>query len=133
MIAEPRPIVVDGRARGLRRRLGPTAWVVLEEVLSGSHGFADACHSTATVRTLAAELGMSKDTVARAMVRLRDAGVVVASQTRTPAGAFGIGTYRIVVPDGIALDHRRVPESVPPTSRRAVPTTAAQLALGLDL
>jgi hypothetical protein len=67
------------------------------------------------------------------MARLRAAGVVVASQARTPAGAFGIGTYRIVVPDGIALDHRREPESVPPIPRRAAPTTAAQLALGLDL
>ena len=133
MVADRRAIVIDGRARELRRRLGPSAWVVLEELLSGARGFPDACQSTATVRSLAADLGMSKDTVARAMVRLRAAGVVAGSQTRTSAGAFSLGIYRIVVPDGIALDHRRESEPVSPASRRAAHATAAQLALGLDV
>jgi hypothetical protein len=76
---------------------------------------------------------MSKDTVARALARLRAAGVVAASQTRTPEGAFGHGIYQIVVPDGIALERGRGSGPVPPTPRRAAPTTFAQLALGLDI
>ena len=133
MAADRRSIVIDGRARELRRRLGPTAWVVLEELLSGAHGLPDVCQSTATFRSLAADLGMSKDTVARSMVRLRAAGVVAASQTRTSTGAFSLGFFRIVVPDGIALEHRRESEPVLPAPRRAAHTTAAELALGLDV
>lgn len=76
MPAERRTIVVSPSARELRRRLGPTAWVVLEELLSASHGDADDCQSTATVRSLAADLGLSKDTVARVLTRLSAAGIV---------------------------------------------------------
>ena len=122
VVAEPRSILVDGRACEFRRRLGPTAWVELEELLSGAHGFPDACQSTATVRSLAADLGMSKDAIALSMVRLRTAGVVAGSQTRTSTGAFSLGIYRIVVPDGIALDHRRESEPVSPAPRRVLPT-----------
>lgn len=66
MDADRRSIVISQHARELRRRLGPTAWVVLEELVSASQGAADNCYSTATVRSLAADLELSKDTVARA-------------------------------------------------------------------
>ena len=51
-----------------------------------SHGEAARCRSTATVRSLAADLGMSKDTVARALARLSAAGIVVAEQQTRPRG-----------------------------------------------
>lgn len=133
MLAERRSIVVDGRARELRRRVGPTAWVVLEEMLSGSNGSRDACRSTATVRSLAADLGMSKDTIVRAIARLRAARVVVASQTRTSVGTFSLGMYRIMVPDGIALGHGHESKPVSPARKRLAHSTAAQLVLGLDV
>ena len=93
MSADRRPIVVAGGVHRLRRRLGPTAWFVLEGLLSASHGEAARCRSTATVRSLAADLGMSKDTVARALARLSAAGIVVAEQQRAPAGTFATGSY----------------------------------------
>ena len=133
MTAEARSIVIDGRASEVRRRLGPTAWGVLEELLAGSTGPSSHCRSSTTVRSLAAAIGMSKDTVARAVKRLTAAGIVVAEQTRTPAGAFGRGTYRIVVPTGIRFDDQREPQPCSSSPRRATRTRAVQLALGLDI
>lgn len=131
MEADRRSVVVNPCARELRRRLGPTAWIVLEELVSTSQGEADDCYSSATVRSLAADLGLSKDTVARALVRLRTAGIIVARQDRTPAGTFATGLYRISVPGAIELVQ---PE--PPTSGATRPSAAraigSQLALALD-
>ncbi|MGH9058424.1 MAG: hypothetical protein ACRDZY_02750 [Acidimicrobiales bacterium] len=57
----------------LRARLGPAAWMVLEELLlradpSGRVGDG--------VRAMGAGLGLDKDTAARALRRLRDVGLV---------------------------------------------------------
>lgn len=131
MEADRRSIVVNPCARELRRRLGPTAWVVLEELVSASQGDADDCYSTATVRSLAADLGLSKDTVARALVRLRSAGIVVAGQDRTPAGRFAAGRYRISVPGAIALVQPEPPTTAAIRPRAARPL-GSQLALILD-
>ena len=131
MTADRRSIVVSPHARKLRRRLGPTAWVVLEELLSASQGDADDCHSSASVRSLADDLGVSKDTVARALTRLGAAGIVVAEQDRAPAGTFATGRYRISVPDGIALA-KPEPSAPVATRPRAARPTGSQLALSLD-
>ena len=131
MPAEHRMIIVSPHARELRRRLGPTAWAVLEEVLSVSRGDADECHSTATVRSLAADLGLSKDTVARALARMSAAGIVVGEQDRAPAGTFAAGRYRIFIPDGIALAQPAAP-TVASHRPRAARVTSSQLALSLD-
>jgi DNA-binding IclR family transcriptional regulator len=45
------------------------------------------------VRSLASELGLDKDTIARALVRLREARLVVAE-----GGRFEHGAYRLTVP-----------------------------------
>ena len=104
MASERRSVVVGPRAAVLRRRLGPTAWVVLEQLLAVSTGEADCCRVCVSVRTLAAELAMSKDTVARALARLRLAGIVSADQPRSATGRFAAGSYVIEVPDAIAFD-----------------------------
>lgn len=104
MPAEPRSFVVRGHgATILRRQLGATAWAVLEELVTRSHGPSVACAAAATVRSLSGDLGVSKDTVARALGRLRDAGIVTAEQSRASTGMFTSGSYRIVVPSCIAF------------------------------
>ena len=99
-----RSVVVGAAASELRRALGPTSWMVMEELLMRSTGPADACIASVSVRGLAASLGLAKDTVGRAIRRLRDAGLVTVAQLRTVAGSFDTGTYLIAVPDCITLN-----------------------------
>jgi DNA-binding transcriptional ArsR family regulator len=104
-VESPLPSFVVGAASSdLRRALGPTSWMVLEELLLRSTGPADACLASVSVRALAASLGLAKDTVGRAIRRLRDAGLVTVVQQRTDAGIFDTGTYLIAVPDCIILN-----------------------------
>jgi len=77
MPLEPRRLVINlGAASSVRRALGPTAWFVLEAL--GAQAPADqsrvevACSS----RLLGEKLDLSKDTVARALRRLTDVGIV---------------------------------------------------------
>ena len=109
-------VVVGAAASGLRRALGPTSWIVLEEMLLHSTGPADACVSSASVRALATSLGLAKDTVCRGLRRLRDAGLVTAGQQRTDAGIFDTGNYLIAVPDCITLN-APTQSSRPPRAR----------------
>ena len=74
-------LVVRAECSGLRRTLGPTAWVVLEEL---------ALAPTTNVRDLARRLDLNKDTVAGALGRLIAAGIV----TRQPQRADGRGRFR---------------------------------------
>ena len=92
-------LVVTPAVATIRRRLGPVAWVVLEELLLGA-GPADGTAGTtrscdATVRDLAERLGLDKDTVARAVRRLADDGLIAREQARTVDGTFTRTTYRV--------------------------------------
>lgn len=91
MATEAREFVVAD-ARRLRRQLGLTAWVALEELVAHSHGPIECCLADASVRGLATELGLSKDTIARALRRLGNVGIAVAEQRRTAAGTFATRT-----------------------------------------
>ena len=99
-----RSVVVGPAASELRRALGSTSWMVLEELLLCSTGPADGCVASVSVRALATSLGLAKDTVGRAIRRLRYAGLVTVAQQRTVAGIFDTGTYLIAVPDCITVN-----------------------------
>lgn len=135
MGADARSFVVHGHtASALRRQLGPTGWVVLEELLAHTDGTDDGYEATASVRSLAAAVGLSKDTVARALVRLRGAGIVTAGQSRASTGTFTAGTYRITVPSCITFCEPTATTDVAPRQRRTSSRSpnAAQLSL-IDL
>jgi DNA-binding transcriptional ArsR family regulator len=131
-----RCVVIGGASIELRRRLGPTAWAVFEELLLASTGPSGDCHATVSVRTLAGELGLAKDTVARALARLRRAGLVIARQTRTDTGAFATGSYLLAVPSSIRFDDvtpstgHRTPR--PRTPLHSSESTSSQLALAIE-
>jgi DNA-binding transcriptional MocR family regulator len=131
-----RLIVLDARVGDVRRRVGPTAWAILEELLTRSIGAGPLCEATATTRSLAGGLGVSKDTVARALRRLRHAGVVVdVVQHRTTAGAYGAGRYVIAVPAGIILPDPATtapPTPSGPATRPDAQRVASQLTFVLD-
>ena len=99
-----RRLVLEADSVELRRALGPTAWVVFEELLLTSTATPSGRRASVSVRSLAAGLGLAKDTVARALSRLRRAGLVTPIQTRTSAGAFAAGTYLLTMPDSIAIE-----------------------------
>jgi DNA-binding transcriptional MocR family regulator len=126
--------VVSAAAGSLRRRLGPTGWTVLETMLAHSTGTPATCETAATTRTLAVELGLSKDTVARALGALRRDGLIEASQDRTAAGTFTSGRYRIVVPACITFLDVDQHHTAPPVDSkiRATRPNGLQLALGFD-
>jgi DNA-binding transcriptional MocR family regulator len=100
MPTEPvrRMIVLGPAAHELRRHVGATAWVVLEEMLQRSTGDGDQAVAQVSIRSLVASLGLAKDTIARAMRRLGELGAIEAHQERTSSGVFDAGSYRVTVP-----------------------------------
>ncbi|MGH9243838.1 MAG: helix-turn-helix domain-containing protein [Acidimicrobiales bacterium] len=107
-----RPIPSGDRAAALRRTLGPVAWCALECLVERSD---DGRTVEATVRLVAADLGVAKNTAHRALRALTHAGLVEAEQQRTEDGRFRSGRYRLHL-DGL-LDR------APPTGT-ASPTPA---------
>ena len=93
-----RSIVLGPAAHELRRHVGPTAWVVLEELLQRSTSDGDQIVAQVSIRSLGSSLGLAKDTVARALRPLRELGAIEAIQARTSTGGFDAGSYRITVP-----------------------------------
>lgn len=100
MPADPlrRTIMLGPAAHELRRHVGPTTWVVLEEMLQRSTDDDGHVVAQVSIRSLASSLGLAKDTVTRAVGRLRDLGVIDASQTRSRSGVFEAGSYRVAIP-----------------------------------
>lgn len=80
----------------LRRNLGPTAWCALECLLERT---GEGAVAVASVRSLAVELGVAKNTAHRALVALVRAGVVEAVQDRSTDGRFQSGGYRLDLAD----------------------------------
>ena len=76
--------------------------MVLEEMLEQSDidgdGGVNGRVAAVSVRSLAASLGVAKDTVHRATTRLRDLGVIEPHQCRTSAGSLSAGGYRLSIP-----------------------------------
>lgn len=88
-----RQLVLTDAARGLRRRLGPTAWTVLEELLLDAAAGKPMVVET-HVRRIAEGVGISKDTAARALRRLIALGVVTRRSGRDrESGCFGRSVY----------------------------------------
>ena len=133
-------VVISPRSADLRRRLGPTAWMVLEELLLGADADPDnetiACSES--VRPLGLKLGLDKDTVARSVQRLIDADLVCRAQPRTAAGAFARASYLIRIPDGLravvpepaCTTHRDAPERSDSRSIAVAPRPARPTAIG---
>ena len=112
-----RTIVVGPKAHELRRYVGAMSWAVLEEMMQAATGPSDRLTAEVSIRSLAASLGASKDTVARAVRRLRDLGVVEAGQRRSQSGSFRAGSYRLAVPQAcLALEPASLPEEAVPVA-----------------
>ncbi len=100
MHADPtrRTIVLGPKAHELRAHVGSTAWAVLEEMMQCPTGEGDQIVAQVSIRSLASSIGLAKDTVNRAVRRLRALGVIAAVQARSESGVFEASSYRLAVP-----------------------------------
>lgn len=87
------------RAVALRRELGPVAWCALECLLERSD---DGRTTVASVRAVAADLGVAKNTAHRALASLARAGLVEPVQARDTDGRFRPGRYVLHLGDLLA-------------------------------
>ena len=94
-------LLVVGPGSGTwRRRLGAQAWSVLEQLALAAHHDGQGWATPVGVRGLADELGITKDTAARAVNVLVHAGIVALGRVEGPDGQRRSG-YRIRLPEGI--------------------------------
>jgi hypothetical protein len=107
-----RPILPGERAATLRRTLGPVAWCALACLVERTD---DGRTVEASVRLVAADLGVAKNTAHRALRALAHAGLVADEQQRTGDGRFRSDRYRLHL-DGL-LDRapQQAPAGAPPT------------------
>lgn len=108
-------VVVTTDARPFRRAVGVTAWAVLEELVLDAHVDEHGRLVAATnVRRLAVQLGISKDTAARALTRFARAGVVQrVVAARGERGALPTSSYCINLAHvaGVVVDADSAPTS----------------------
>ena len=121
--SDRRPVVIGTESAAVIREIGPIAWVVLVHI----HGSptAGTRSVTASARTLATELGLSKDTCARALRTLRTADLIGIDTARTELGRFGTVRYRLIAPSRLIstrMDHPSDP--IPPEPRPSNPQIA---------
>jgi hypothetical protein len=116
-------IVVGHAAGDVRRAVGPVAWCALEYLAaSSSQGHGDGDTVAGSVRSLAAGLGVSKNTVHRALTVLRAAGLVEPVQSRSAAGRFDAGRYQLAVSPAVVV---RVDVGIGECDLLAAPRSAA--------
>jgi predicted transcriptional regulator len=80
-------------SRVTSRAVGPLAWVVLEELALRAQASGEAAIAT-SVRALSSDLGVGKDTVAQALGRLVDRGLV-RCQAQRRAGRYAGSAYEL--------------------------------------
>lgn len=85
-------ITVLPSSRTLRRRVGPLAWALLEELALRADARSDGLSVKTNVRELGATLDVGKDTVAKALGRLVDLGLI-RSENRRIAGRYAGCAY----------------------------------------
>jgi len=123
MTPGPARLVTGPRAAALRRELGPLAWCALEFLVERS------CDGTteASVRAVAAALGVAKNTANRAVAALTRAQLIEGIQDRGTDGRFRPGRYRLRLTNDLLTP--AIPQ--PRSQHRPHPTAAvpAQLTL----
>lgn len=101
----PTVLIVTAVGREVRRRVGPTAWAVLEELVARTESqFANGGAIGVRLDSLAEELGLSTPRVRAAVGRLAGLGIVEREQPRSPGThRFASTRYRIVGTTGLVV------------------------------
>ena len=120
-------LVIGTSSGNLRRRVGPNAWVVLEELLLGStDAEAGRAVSRATVRALAERTGLSKDTVARSLQRLRKAGAFTVETERHDDNGRFVSVRYVIDLTTLPIELRVEALAIPTTARASRRNGAAE-------
>lgn len=113
------------RVGEVRRRIGPFAWCALE--ILADRPTVDGTVE-ASVRSVADELGVAKNTAHRALGTLVRAGLVEPIQARDAGGRFAAGRYRLRLGD--LTEVPTTPTTATPRTRRpSSPVSPDQLTL----
>jgi hypothetical protein len=96
-------LTLSPACRPVRRSLGVTAWAVLEDVAMDAVMAGDRALSATSARRVAEHLGLTPGTVAAALRRLRQRGLLEHERVTGPDGRFGLSVDRLHVVDGLAL------------------------------
>lgn len=120
----PVAILVGPAAAPLRRSLGPLPWCALECLIANATLDEAGPVVDASVRSLAADLGVAKNTAHRGLTALIAAGVASAERRRRSDGTFGPGRYRLHVDEEVlSVDSGSRRRATRPTVK---PTRAGQ-------
>jgi DNA-binding transcriptional ArsR family regulator len=118
MRPDRRQLVIDiETAAVVRAQSGPIGWLVLEEIATHAPPGRAVVEVRCSSRSLAAVLGVSKDSVARAFRSLTDAGSVERVDHREErSGRFSSTTYRVDLASAgitvVAVSHNTAPACV---------------------
>jgi hypothetical protein len=97
-------LVATSASFEMRRALGPAAWSALEVLALRAEREPDGTLiATLGVKELAGLLGVGRDASARALVALREHGLVSATQHRAGKGRFDRTRHTILLPLGIEV------------------------------
>src|SRR6516164_5019730 len=119
--AELRALIVGDASRRWRRQLGALAWAALEELALGAHRDDRGWAAPVGVRDIAAGVGTTRESAARAVAALGAAGLVALEQVSDGNGWCRSG-YRLWLPEGIERndrpsDHDAVTRALPEAYR----------------
>ncbi len=135
MQREPLLLVLDSCVAGRwRARLGPRAWCVLEVLAATAPAGAGLVDVACSSRSVAAQLGVSRDSAARSLRVLIDTGLVTRAVCRDDAtGRFGAATYRVDVAAAglrvVTASHLAAPANPVADARPRTPPDARQPSL----
>jgi DNA-binding MarR family transcriptional regulator len=139
-------LVVAAESLPWPRRLGPLAWTALQHLALSSHHTEQGRAVPVGVRDLAAGLGVTKDTAARAVSRLVAEGLVTREPVGTRTGYRRSG-YLLHLPEAMRvidrLDHLRAADDQPaiwragdhnnPRARRSRRVSDSDTRTGIDV
>lgn len=116
--------MISAASRLTKQAVGVTAWVVLEDIVLDATLDAEGQPVAVTsVRRIAAHLGVSKNTVQRALTRLLAAGLVTYETERElNRGAITRSRYRVALDAGLAVYLDARPSNEVATPNAACPS-----------
>jgi DNA-binding transcriptional ArsR family regulator len=124
-------VSIGASAGDVRRAVGPTAWCALEVLAATPADDGELWIVRSSVREVAARLGVAPNTAQRALLVLREAGLVTAIQDREHGGHFGGTAYCLTIDPSVLGHQTREPLTASSPMLAAEPRAQARPAVAL--